>query len=130
MQHTAWTSSLCALHAIMRNTLVLRRGGILKLPYQGASAHLKRAYVLVEGAVLPWGLYNRISHLPFWTPFMGGSLLIFLPALWCLLTAVVSMSSPAGSTTAAEVEAKTIVSRTPRQQDLILAHRIVRQMTR
>ena len=38
--------------------------------------------------------------------------------------------SPAGSTTAAEVEAKTIVSRTPRQQDLILAHRIVRQMSR
>ena len=75
-------------------------------------------------------LYNRISHLPFWTPFMGGSLLIFLPALWCLSTAVVSMSSPAGSTTAAEVKAKTIVPRTHRQQDLILAHRIVRQMSR
>mmetsp|Transcript_19225 Transcript_19225/g.48310 ORF Transcript_19225/g.48310 Transcript_19225/m.48310 type:complete len:255 (-) Transcript_19225:233-997(-) len=121
--------------AIMRNSLVLRRGGILKLPYQRASAHLKLAYVLVEGAVLPWGLYNRISHLPFWTPFMGGSLLIFLPALWCLSTAVVSMStSPAGSTTATEVEAKTTVPRTNRnmfrQQDLILAHRIVRQMSR
>jgi len=126
---------LAVCTAIMRNTLVLRRGGILKLPYQRASAHLKLAYVLVEGAVLPWGLYNRISHLPFWTPFMGGSLLIFLPALWCLSTAVVSMStSPAGSTTATEVEAKTTVPRTNRnmfrQQDLILAHRIVRQMSR
>ena len=99
---------LAVCTAIMRNTLVLRRGRILKLPYQRASAHLKLAYVLVEGAVLPWGLYNRIAHLPFWTPFMGGSLLIFLPALWCLSTAVVSMSFPAksqaeGSTTAAEV---------------------------
>ena len=116
--------------AIMRNTLVLRRGGILKLPYKGASAHLKLAYVLVDGPALPWGLYNRVAHLPFWTPFMGGSLLIFLPALWCLSTAVVSMSSPAGSTT----EAKTTVPRTNRnmfrQQDLILAHRIVRQMSR
>jgi len=124
--------------AIMRNTLVLRRGGILKLPYKGASAHLKLAYVLVDGPALPWGLYNRIAHLPFWTPFMGGSLLIFLPALWCLSTAVAFVtSSPAvpeaqdeGSTTAAEVEAKIIVNRTPRQQDLILAHRIVRQMSR
>ena len=106
------------------------RGGILKLPYKGASAHLKLAYVLVDGPALPWGLYNRVAHLPFWTPFMGGSLLIFLPALWCLSTAVVSMSSPAGSTTAAEVKAKTIVPRTHRQQDLILAHRIVRQMSR
>ena len=121
---------LAVCTAIIRNSLVLRRGGMLKLPYQRASAHLKLAYVLVEGAVLPWGLYNRISHLPFWTPFMGGSLLILLPALWCLSTAVVSMSSPAGSTTAAEVKAKTIVPRTHRQQDLILAHRIVRQMSR
>ena len=72
---------------------------------------------------------------------MGGSLLIYLPAFWCLWTAVGSLafvtSSPAvpeaqdeGSTTAAEVEAKIIVHRTPRQQDLILAHRIVRQMSR
>ena len=114
------------------------RGGILKLPYKGASAHLKLAYVLVDGPALPWGLYNRVAHLPFWTPFMGGSLLIFLPALWCLSTAVAFVkSSPAvpeaqdeGSTTAAEVEAKIIVHRTPRQQDLILAHRIVRQMSR
>ena len=78
--------------AIMRNTLVLRRGGILKLPYKGASAHLKLAYVLVDGPALPWGLYNRIAHLPFWTPFMGGSLLIFLPALWLLLTAILRSS--------------------------------------
>ena len=127
--------------AIIRNTLILHRGGIFKLPYQGASAHLKLAYLLVDVPALPWGLYNQIAHLPFWTLFMGGSLLIYLPAFWCLSTAVGSRafvtSSPAvpeaqdeGSTTAAEVEAKIIVPRTPMQQDLIPAHRTVRRSSR
>ena len=83
---------LAVCTAMIRNALVLHRWGTVKLPYPGASAHLKLAYVLVDVVALSWGLYNRIAHLPFWTPFMGGSLLIFLPALWLLLTAILMSS--------------------------------------
>lgn len=83
---------LAVCTAMIRNVLVLHRWGIVKLPCPRASAHLKLAYVLVDVVALSWGLHNRISNLPFWTPFMGGSLLIFLPALWLLLTAILMSS--------------------------------------